>query len=120
LIKRAKEFGEYLIVGVHSDKAMEKYKRKPIIPEEERYQIIESCKYVDEIVRGAPLVMNEGFIINNSIDLVVRGDDITEEHLRQQSVPINMGIIRYVPRTPGISTSGIIKKIEERIKHDSN
>ena len=113
LIKRAKEFGDYLIVGVHSDRDMEKYKRTPIIPEDQRYEIIESLKYVDEVIRGAPLVMSEGFIMSRKIDLIVRGDDITEEHKRQQYVPIKMGIMRHVPRTPDISTSDIIERIKK-------
>lgn len=113
LIKRAKEYGDYLIVGVHSDKEMSKYKRLPIIPEKDRYDIIESCKYVDEVIRNAPLVMNEGFIIQHKIDLVVRGDDVTEEHKRQQHVPMSMGIMRYLPRTPSVSTTSIMQKIRD-------
>ena len=115
LIKRAKAHGDYLIVGIHSDEDISSYKRAPIIPENERYEIVESCKFVDEVVRAAPLVMNEGFIIQNKIDLIVRGDDVTEEHKRQQHVPIQMGIMRYLPRTPAISTSNIIEKIRNTL-----
>ncbi len=111
LIKKAKSHGDYLIVGVHSDEDMESYKRKPIIPAEQRYEIIESCKYVDEIIKDAPLLMNKEFILKNNIDLIVRGDDVTPEHLEQQKDAIEMGIMRYVSRTPEISTSGIIDKI---------
>ena len=111
LIKRAKEAGDYLIVGVHSDEDIGSYKRRPVIPENDRYEIIRSCRYVNEVIESAPLVMTRKFIEKNNIDLVVRGDDITPELLRQQAVPNEMGIMRYVPRTEGTSTTKIIKKI---------
>lgn len=118
LLKRAKAMGDYLVVGVHSDKQIESYKRKPIFPEEHRYEIMRSCKYVDEVIESAPLVMTKEFLESNNIDLVVRGDDMNEELLKQQEAPISMGIMRYVSRTKGISTSEIIDKISERSKSD--
>ena len=113
LIKRAKEFGDYLIVGIHSDEQIVTYKRKPIIKDTERYQIVRSCRYVDEVIEDAPLIMTEEFLKTHNIDYVVRGDDITEELLRQQAVPLRLGMIKYVPRTPAVSTSEIIRKIKD-------
>lgn len=112
LIKRAKKMGDHLIVGIHSDEDIGKYKRMPIIPEQDRYEIVKSCKYVDEVVENAPLVISKAFIEKYHIDFVVRGDDITPELLRQQAVPISMGIMKYVPRTKNISTTGIMQKIK--------
>ena len=112
LIKRARSFGDYMIVGVDSDKDISNYKRSPIIEEEHRYSIVESCKYVDELIRDAPLIMTEEFLRKHKIDLVVRGDDVTEQHLKQQADPIRLGMMKYVPRTKGVSTSSIIKKIQ--------
>lgn len=51
LIKRAKEKCEYLIVGALSDELVVKFKKNPpYIPFEERKQILESIRYVDEVV----------------------------------------------------------------------
>ena len=51
LIKRAKELCDYLIVGVSTDELVMKEKSKsPVIPYEERVAIIESLRYVDEVV----------------------------------------------------------------------
>jgi ethanolamine-phosphate cytidylyltransferase len=113
LIKRAREMGDYLVVGVHSDKDIGNYKRLPVIPEKERYEIIKSCRYVDEVIEAAPLLMTKEFLESNKIDLVVRGDDITPELLRQQAAPNEMGIMRYLPRTENVSTTNIIQKIKE-------
>ena len=112
LIKRAREQGDYLIVGVHSDEDIASYKRSPIIEEKDRYEIVRSCRYVDEVIEEAPLIMTKQFIESNNINLVVRGDDITPELLKQQADPISMGIMRYLPRTKDVSTTDLIQKIK--------
>lgn len=43
-LKQCKDEGDYLIVGVHSDKTVESYKRTPILNMDERIGVIESCK----------------------------------------------------------------------------
>ena len=111
LIKTAKSLGDYLIVGVHSDEDTASYKRTPIIPEEQRYEIIRSCRYVDEVVENAPLLITEEFIDENKIDLVVHGDDIRQAYEEQHKIPRKLGKMRYVPYTAGVSTSDIINKI---------
>lgn len=51
MFKRAKEYCEYLIVGVVSDEGVLRYKEKaPFIPFEERIEMVRSCRYVDEAV----------------------------------------------------------------------
>lgn len=103
-----------LIVGIHSDSAVASYKRVPIINEEHRYEMIRSCRLVDEVIEAAPLAMTKEFILENKIDFVVHGDDITEELKRQYLVPAKLGIVKYVPYTKGISTTEIIKRITTR------
>ena len=112
LIKTAKGLGDYLIVGVHSDEDTAKYKREPIIEDKQRYEIIRSCRYVDEVIENAPLLITESFINENNIDLVVHGDDIRKAYDEQHKIPRQLGKIKYVPYTQGISTSDIIKKIK--------
>lgn len=51
LIKNAKRRCDYLIVGVNTDELVESYKNKrPIVPLEERAEIVRSIKYVDEVI----------------------------------------------------------------------
>lgn len=51
IFRRAKEHCDYLIVGVTSDEYIRNNKGKePIIPFEERIQMVASCEYVDEAV----------------------------------------------------------------------
>lgn len=51
ILKRAKEQCEYLIVGVSTDKLVLKYKNKtPVIPFEERLEMVEALQCVDQVV----------------------------------------------------------------------
>jgi glycerol-3-phosphate cytidylyltransferase len=51
ILRRAKEQCDYLIVGVSTDNLVRAYKNKsPVIPFEERIAIVESIKYVDQVV----------------------------------------------------------------------
>ena len=51
VIKNAKSLCDYLIVGVSSDEVVIKNKNKvPVIPYEERKQIVEAIRYVDKAV----------------------------------------------------------------------
>lgn len=51
LIRNAKRHCDYLIVGVNKDELVEAYKNKrPIIPLEERVEIVRAIRYVDEVI----------------------------------------------------------------------
>ena len=51
ILRRAKEQCEYLIVGVSTDELVQEYKNKtPIIPFEERAEIVQSIDCVDKVV----------------------------------------------------------------------
>jgi glycerol-3-phosphate cytidylyltransferase len=51
VLKRSKEIAEYLIVGVSTDELVKRVKNKtPVIPFEERKRIVESIRYVDEVI----------------------------------------------------------------------
>ena len=51
ILKKAKSCCDYLIVGVSTDELVYEYKRKyPVIPYNERIEIIKAIRYVDEVV----------------------------------------------------------------------
>lgn len=51
VLKNAKKECDYLIVGVTTDEEVENVKnKKPIIPFEERIEIVKAIRYVDEVV----------------------------------------------------------------------
>ncbi len=50
ILRRAKEKCDILIVGVSTDKLVEYKFKKPVIPFEERFEIVKSINYVDKVV----------------------------------------------------------------------
>ena len=50
IIKRCKNMGDYLIVGISTDKfTYQKKQRYPIVNQKNRKEILESVKYIDEV-----------------------------------------------------------------------
>jgi cytidyltransferase-like protein len=115
--KKAKTFGDYLIVGVLADECVEEYKRMPILTLAERVKVIEACALVDEVIVAPPLRLTEEMIRELKIDYVVHGDDFNQNLLNDQyRAAIKAGIFRIVPYTSGISTTNIIHRIVNRHK----
>ena len=114
-LKQARQFGDHLLVGIHSDKVVEEYKRSPIMTMQERLDTVSSCRYVDEVIPNAPLVVDQEWIKKHEIDLVVHGDDFsTNMQNFCYKTPMDLGILRYVSYTPGVSTTEIINRIKNR------
>ena len=114
-LRQAKQFGDHLIVGIHSDEVVKGYKRSTIMTMKERMDTVSSCRYVDEVVENAPLIIDQEWLNTHRIDLVVHGDDYSEA--REQlyyKIPIDLGIFRLVSYTSQISTTEIIQRIKNR------
>ncbi len=113
-LKKARAFGDYLLVGVDDDATAERNKRKPILTMEERVASVAGCRYVDEVLPHAPWIIDRTWIEKHNIHLVVHGDDYTPEYQEEvYKVPIEMGIFRVVPYTGGISTTEIIRRCQQ-------
>ena len=111
-LRKARSLGDYLLVGIHADDAVTSQKRSPILTMDERVASVNGCRYADEVLPNAPWRIERKWIEKHSIDLVVHGDDYSEDQLKEtHSVPMEMGIFRTVPYTPGISTTEIIRRI---------
>ena len=113
-LEQARAFGDHLIVGIHSDATVASYKRTPIMTMEERIESVRGCRFVDEVVPDAPLIVTREWIDRNGIDLIVHGDDFDPALAeRLYGVPMALGIFRTVPYTPGISSTELIRRIRE-------
>ena len=113
-LKKARSLGDYLLVGIHADDAVASHKRSTILTMDERVASVIGCRFADEVLPNAPWRIDLGWIEKHSIDLVVHGDDYSEEQLQKtHAVPMEMGIFRTVPYTPGISTTEIIRRFKE-------
>jgi len=113
-LKQARALGDYLIVGVMSDEDVTKWKRSPILAIDDRMAVVAACRYVDEAIPDAPWIIDSDWIALHKIDLVVHGDDYTDQELKfSHGVPIEMGIFRTIPYTHGISTTEIIMRCKD-------
>ena len=108
IFRKAKEQCDYLIVGVSTDELVQKEKNKmPIIPYDDRLEIIKSIKYVDEVVPQANknkidawkrLRFNKMFVGSDW-----QGTDAWN-NFEKQFKPLGVEIV-YLPHTDGISST---------------
>jgi cytidyltransferase-like protein len=115
LLRKARRYGDWLIVGVLSDAAAASYKRRPIMTLAERVAVIECCRYVDEVVAGAPCQLTEEFLATHDITTVVHGDDLSPGEMQDwYGVAAGAGKLQLVRYTAGISTTELIMRVQER------
>ena len=106
---------DVLVVGIHSDETVAAYKRPPVMTMRERLQVIAACRFVDEVIPNAPLVVTRDWIDEHELDLVVHGDDLDEEALGMRyGIPRDLGILQLVPYANGVSTTEIIERVRRR------
>lgn len=106
ILRRARELGEHLIVGVSSDDLnFSKKQRYPIYSQDDRIGIISSLRFVDEVFLEESLELKLEYIKKFNIDLLVMGDDWAG---RFDWVKSDCEVM-YLPRTPSISTTEIIE-----------
>ena len=120
ILKRAKEQCDFLIVGVSTDEVVEKYKKKtPIIPFEDRIEIISAIKYVDRVVAQTSMDKMQAF---NELhfDAIFHGSDWKGSDMYNKIVEdfsaVGVDVV-FLPHTSGISSTIIKEKME---KNDEN
>lgn len=104
LLRRAKEYGDYLIVALSTDEFnSNKKKKKCFFSYQQRKQIIEAIRYVDLVIPEFSWDQKESDIKEYHIDTFVMGDDWMGkfDNLKQYCDVV------YLSRTPEISTTKI-------------
>ena len=108
VLERAAAFGDRLVVGVSADALNERKKgRVPVFSQKERMEIVAALKPVDEVFVEESLELKREYILRYKADVLVMGDDWAGRF-------DDLGDIcevRYLPRTPAISTTALIEKI---------
>ncbi|MEY2302264.1 glycerol-3-phosphate cytidylyltransferase [Bacillus tropicus] len=108
ILKRAKELGEYLVVAISTDQFNELKGKKSYFSYEKRRLMLESIKYVDEVIPEENWEQKKIDVINHDIDIFVMGDDWQGEFdfLKEYCKVV------YLPRTEGVSTTKIKKELQ--------
>lgn len=112
-IRQAKQKGDYLIVGVHSDDEIAKHKGPPVFSEKERYKMVRAIKWVDEVIEDAPYVTTLEVMDKYNCDFCVHGDDITTTADGTDTYHLvkNAGRYKECQRTAGVSTTDIVGRM---------
>ncbi|XP_050433276.1 choline-phosphate cytidylyltransferase A-like isoform X2 [Adelges cooleyi] len=103
----------YLIVGVCSDRVTNARKGKTVMNDEERYEALRHCRYVDEVLKDAPWEIEDQFLTDNKIDFVAHDDIpyINEEGEDVYRKLKEKDMFVGTERTEGVSTSDVISRI---------
>lgn len=115
LLKRAKSFGDYLVVALSTDEFnMKNKKKKSYFSYEKRKQLVEAIRYVDLVIPEESWEQKVNDIKLYHIDTFVMGDDWSGKFdFIEEQTDAN---VVYLPRTPEISTT----KIKEELKRKKN
>ena len=81
LLKFAKSKGDFLFVGIDSDKRVKNLKgeKRPINSQWDRKKMLESIKYVDKVFIFDDEHNMEEILIDNKLDLIVIGDEYADK-----------------------------------------
>ncbi|KAI8337813.1 hypothetical protein EDC96DRAFT_578809 [Choanephora cucurbitarum] len=112
-LRQAKEMGDILVVGVHSDAEIEKNKGPTVMKEQERYAAVAACKWVDEVVPNAPYNTTVEILKEHHIDFCVHGDDITTmaDGTDCYQAVKDAGLYKECKRTQGVSTTELVGRM---------
>lgn len=105
-----------LIVGCCDDALTHSKKGKTVCTDEERYEALRHCRYVDIILPSAPWGYSEEFFDKHKIDFIAHDDEpytigMSANVTDSYALPKSKDMFCATQRTEGISTSDIITRI---------
>ncbi len=92
-LRGAKEKGDILVVAVNSDESVRKLKGpgRPIVPLEERMEILSSLKFVDYIIPFSEITV-DNIIKELKPDVHAKGTDYTKESVPEAETSRSLGV----------------------------
>ncbi|CAM9217293.1 unnamed protein product [Discosporangium mesarthrocarpum] len=121
ILTRAREFGDYLIVGVHTDEVVNAQRglNMPIMNLNERVLSVLGCKYVNDVLIGAPLELTREMLASLNVCAVIHGtvdDSVGAEgatKLSPYAMAMEMGIFREIKSPSNLTVMEIKERIQE-------
>lgn len=109
MLKRLKEKGDRLIVGVSTDEFNALKGKRPIVPFEQRIEIVRSIRYVDEAIPESTWEQKRNDISKYDVDVFGIGEDWKG---RFDDLEDQVEVV-YLSRTSGISTTEMKRVLSE-------
>ncbi|KAK4104585.1 Nucleotidylyl transferase [Parathielavia hyrcaniae] len=112
-VVQARQLGDELYVGVHSDEAILENKGPTVMDLRERLLATDACRWVTRSVPHAPYVTQLDWISHFGCKYVVHGDDITSDSTGEDCYRFVKAADRFkvVKRTPSISTTDLVGRM---------
>lgn len=110
IIRRARELGDILVVGVSTDEFNAVKGKHAYFPYSFRSELVSSLKYVDEVFPEDRWEQHADDIRKYDVDVVVMGSDWTGRFDELKDLGVD---VIYLPRTDNISTT----RIKNDMKH---
>ncbi|MDD5712923.1 MAG: D-glycero-beta-D-manno-heptose 1-phosphate adenylyltransferase [Smithellaceae bacterium] len=114
-LREAKKMGDVLVLAMNSDTSVRALKgdKRPIVPEQERADVIaalESVDYVTIFDELTPLAL----MVYLKPDVIIKGGDWKEEDIvGRAEVKSWGGKVAVIPEIKGASTTNIVEKIRQ-------
>lgn len=120
LLKNAKSLCDKLIVGVTTDELVSYKGKKPIVPFEERIEIVRCCKYVDVAVPQNDMDKLNACRKLNAKILFVGDDWYSTDKWNQYENSLNKAGVEviYFPRVKDRSSTRLRKMCADMIKEE--
>lgn len=123
-LEKARAEGDFLIVGLHTDPIVNRYKgyNYPIMNLHERVLSVLACKYVSEVVIGAPYSVTSDLMKQLNVDLVIHGTtdispDVDGSDPYQE--PKSRGKFKILESGNDMTTQRIVERIiEHRLDYE--
>ncbi|XP_043662278.1 ethanolamine-phosphate cytidylyltransferase-like isoform X1 [Drosophila teissieri] len=115
-LEKAKKLGDYLIVGLHTDPVVNSYKGSnyPIMNLHERVLSVLACKFVNEVVIGAPYCVTEELLEHFKIDVVCHGRTpiaLENGKIDPYAVPKTRAVFELIDSGNEMTTERIVERI---------
>lgn len=107
LLRRAKEMGSRLVVGLSTDEFNAIKGKQSVMAYEDRKAVLESCRYVDLVIPESHWDQKPDDAIRHQADVFVMGDDWAGKF----DFMSDFCNVVYLSRTPGVSSTEIKAKM---------
>ncbi|KAK8661062.1 hypothetical protein V6N13_051964 [Hibiscus sabdariffa] len=118
ILKKAKQLGDFLLVGIHTDHIVREHRGVPypVMHVHERSLSVLACRFVDEVIIGAPWELTKDMITTFNISIVVHGtiaesNTLLPGETDPYAVPKSMGIFRFLESPKSLTTSSVAQRI---------